>query len=76
MKLVLALLAVLAGVWLWRRGRAGGMPRSGQRDPPKTQAPPMVRCSRCGIYVPGDQAVAGRQGSYCSVNHRQDAERT
>jgi uncharacterized protein len=74
MKLLILLLAVLAGVWLWRRGR---QPTPLRRPPPQDgQAPalPMVRCGRCGTHVPGHEAVAGRRGSYCSAAHRRESE--
>lgn len=72
MKLLIVLLAVLAGVWLWQRGR-----RLKQRDaPPRPdmRALPMVRCSHCGMHVPGHEAVAGRRGSYCTLTHRRESE--
>ena len=73
MKLLIVLLVVLAGVWLWRRGRR--LPPT--RDParPSGQAAlPMGRCARCGVHVPGDMVVHGRQGGYCCAAHRQEAE--
>ena len=74
MKLLVVLLVVLAGVWLWQRGRRlGGPPDPHTRRRPK-QTLPMVRCARCGTHVTGDEVVAGRQGSYCSADHRRDAE--
>lgn len=73
MKLLVVLLAVLAGVWLWQRGRrlkhSDQQPRKAARG-----TLPMIRCTRCGIHVPGDEVVAGRRGSYCSVTHRREAE--
>ncbi|MDR2153744.1 MAG: hypothetical protein LBE78_01760 [Burkholderiaceae bacterium] len=74
MKLMIVLLAVLAGVWLWRRGRTGGARAPKRRAQARAQALPMVRCARCGIHVPADEVVAGRRGSYCCAGHRQDAE--
>ena len=70
MKLLIVLLTVLAGVWLWKRGRQRQVP------PPAQPAPtlPMVRCTRCGTHVPGDEAIAGRHGTYCSTAHRRESE--
>jgi hypothetical protein len=34
----------------------------------------MVRCARCGVHLPGQDAVRGSQGSYCTVAHRREAE--
>ncbi|WP_156909626.1 PP0621 family protein [Ottowia thiooxydans] len=70
MKILILLLAVLAGVWLWKRGRRLSKPQ----DPPRSGRPgavqPMLSCPVCGVHFPKSDAVAGRQGSYCSVAHR------
>ena len=71
MKLLILLLAVLAGVWLWRRGRRAHRPMQRGGD---TRTLPMVRCARCGTHVPGHEAVAGRRGSYCTSAHRRESE--
>ena len=77
MKLLIVLLAVLAGVLLWQRGRRLKN-QSRQDESPRTNAPAvlqsMLRCARCGVHLPAADAVVGRQGSYCSVNHRHEAE--
>lgn len=73
MKLLVVLLALLLGVWLWRRGRRleahGGASRA-------DAAPqPMISCARCGVHLPRDVAVPGRAGAmYCSQEHRREAE--
>ena len=73
MKLLIVLLAVLAGVWLWKRGRARAL--HDRKAPGKpTKALPMVRCARCGTHVPGNEAVVGRHGSYCTSAHRRESE--
>lgn len=73
MKLLIVLLVVLGGVWLWKRGRDRRLQdKAPSRDP--TKALPMVRCARCGTHVPGHDAVAGRHGSYCSSAHRRESE--
>ena len=50
MKYLLILLAVLAGVWLWRKQRVQ------QEQPPQRRAPPqlqdMVRCQVCDLHLP------------------------
>ena len=73
MKLLILLLAVLAGVWLWRRGRRLERTQEETRQN-DAKALPMVRCLRCGVHVPGNEVVPGRQGSYCSVTHREESE--
>ncbi len=74
MKGLLIILIVLAGVWLWRS-------RSISDDhsaPSKPQALPepldMVRCARCGMHIPGNEAIVGEKGVYCSVDHLHQSE--
>ncbi|MET4579188.1 PP0621 family protein [Ottowia thiooxydans] len=73
MKILILLLAVLAGVWLWKRGRRLSQQQDPQR-PPKTQkavtVQPMLSCPVCGVHFPKSDAVAGPRGSYCSIAHR------
>lgn len=78
MKFLILLLAILAGVWIWRSGRDK---RLADRTPPpvdpstkNTGTQPMVACRHCGVHLPGADAIAGRLGSYCSTAHRQQAE--
>lgn len=73
MKLLILLLAILAGVWLWQRGRRLERTRDETRRD-DAQTLPMVRCARCGMHVPGNEVVSGRQGSYCSAQHRRESE--
>ena len=73
MKLLIVLLVVLAGVWLWRRGRRLSAPRANRAA--GAQALPMVRCQRCGVHVPGNEVVSGHAGApYCSAAHRRESE--
>ena len=72
MKLLVVLLTVLAGVWLWKRGRQRQVPPPARPD--LGAALPMVRCTRCGTHVPGDEAIAGQRGTYCSTAHRRESE--
>lgn len=73
MKLLIVLLAVAAGVWLWQRGRARAL-RDAAAPRKSTKALPMVRCARCGTHVPGNEAVVGQRGSYCTSAHRRESE--
>lgn len=75
MKLLIVLLAVLGGVWLWKRGRR--LEQSHRTPPPRPktrQIQPMLSCPVCGVHFPKTDAIAGQQGSYCSVAHRREAE--
>ncbi|MDR2128429.1 MAG: hypothetical protein LBP52_05130 [Burkholderiaceae bacterium] len=77
MKLMAVLLALLVGLWLWRRGE-GARARPLVKERAAAPRPPqaMVRCAHCGIHVPVQDAIAGARGgsSYCSAAHRQQAE--
>ena len=78
MKALIILLAVLAAVWLWRNDRRKELAARQQaaKSPPPAPAIPqeMVRCPVCGVHLPHGDALAGRQGEYCSAAHRQQAE--
>jgi uncharacterized protein len=74
MKLLLVLLVVLVGVWLWRTNRQSD-PKL-KRQTPKAAPKPldMVRCALCSIHVPSAEAIQGKKGLYCCADHRQRAE--
>lgn len=72
MKFFLVLAVVFIGVWLWRSGRQDKVTREKPPTPPEPQD--MVSCRLCGVHFPKADAVAGRDGLYCSVEHRQRAE--
>lgn len=77
MKFLLIIAVVLLAVWLWRSGRrSGAAPDTPPSKPTATPPDPqeMVRCAQCGVHLPRSDAVAGRKGVYCSVEHRQGAE--
>lgn len=72
MKLLVVLLALLLGVWLWRRGRSVRARGGGRRAGAAPQ--PMIRCAHCGVHLPRDGAVTGHAGLYCSAEHQREAE--
>lgn len=74
MKLLILLLTVLGGVWLWKRGRRLEQSKPAPPESPRREVQPMLSCPVCGVHVPQTDAVAGRRGSYCSVAHRRQAE--
>ena len=78
MKLMVLLLAILAGVWLIKRQqlRAAAPKRQSPRTPPRVaQAMPILACQHCGVHVPQNEAVTGRQGGvYCCAAHRRASE--
>lgn len=40
--------------------------RSGQRGAPEAVAAPMVRCERCGVFLPRTDALAVGKGYACA----------
>lgn len=75
MKFFLVLAVVLLGVWLWRAGRRiDAPPPKPPATPPSPSPQDMVSCALCAVHIPMADAVAGQQGLYCSVEHRQRAE--
>ncbi len=78
MKIVLVLVAVLIGIWLFRSGRrrdnAAGNKADVQPDKAPVEALDMVRCQHCDLHLPMSDAVTGKNGVYCSVEHRRRAE--
>jgi uncharacterized protein len=73
MKFFLVLAAVLIGVWLFRSGRQDKVTRQKPLTPPPGPQE-MVSCQSCGVHFPQADAVSGRNGLYCSTEHRQRAE--
>jgi uncharacterized protein len=74
MRLLLVLLLVLFGIWLWRSNREA---RVGlKQEKPMAAQPPldMVGCTLCSVHVAVVDAVQGRKGPYCCADHRQRAE--
>ena len=74
MKFVLLVLLVLIGVLLWRNRRPTNPPAEKNTDHPEPMPLDMVRCSLCSVHVPVADAVQGKKGPYCCVDHRQHAE--
>jgi uncharacterized protein len=71
-KALLLLLVVLACVWIWRNR----MPSDKSQTSTKTPHQPldMVRCTRCGVHVPANDAVQGQKGTYCCQDHLLQSE--
>ena len=73
MKFVLLILAVLALLWLLRRGRGRVTPPPASRapsPPPQEGVQAMVSCAHCGIHLPQFEALPGRGGVFCGEAHR------
>lgn len=76
MKALLLLVVILAGVWLWR-SRAAPLARPTKPSSPSADSKPpqeMVMCAHCGMHIPGNEVVTGKQGVYCSQDHLHQSE--
>jgi uncharacterized protein len=78
MKYVLVLALVLVGVWLFRFNRRNDK-NLDARARERPAAPPqnaldMVRCRVCDLHLPRPDAIEGKKGVYCSLEHRQQLE--
>ena len=76
MKALLFLVVVLAGIWWWRSRHSPGEKDSTEVPDASPLAQPleMVRCSQCGMHIPGAEAVQGKRGPYCSQEHLKQLE--
>jgi uncharacterized protein len=81
MKYLLVLAVVAVAFYVWRNNRrierqereaAAPPPRPAARGPGQPMA--MVACRACGTHLPQTEAITGREGSYCSAEHRQRIE--
>ncbi len=77
MKIALLLVAVLVGIWFFKSSRR--KPQDGSRPKPTASQPDkvaldMVRCHHCDLHLPRPDAIEGKQGLYCSVDHRRQSE--
>lgn len=77
MKYLLVLAVVLIAFYLWRNNRLtdrrdADAPRAPARKPDTPAI--MVACLQCGTHLPDTEAVRGRVGAYCSVEHQRQHE--
>jgi len=74
-KALLLLVVILAGVWLWRSRAAPLAPPTKPSSQPEAKPPQeMVMCAHCGMHIPGNEVVTGKQGVYCSQDHLHQSE--
>lgn len=72
-RLLLVVLACAVLYWLTRRATRPPAPpqRSTQALPKEV---PMLQCAYCGIHIPEEEIVRGRDGRlFCSRDHEQSA---
>jgi uncharacterized protein len=70
MKFGLLLLALLAGVWLWRTGRISKKTPVSRAEPVATPQQEMVSCAVCQVHLPKTEALKGGTAWYCCEGHR------
>ena len=75
MKVLLILVVLLLGLWLWRSNRQIKPKPGPAPDRAASKPAAMVRCSVCALHIPVADALEGKLGSYCSVDHLHRAER-
>jgi uncharacterized protein len=75
MKYLLVLAVILVAFWVWRNNRLSDNSHAekpaARKKPVLHQPTIMVACLHCGTHLPGNEAVQGGQGAYCSTEHRQ-----
>ena len=79
MKYALVLGLVLVIVWLWRssrQGRANNDHRANASKKPASleKATEIVACQVCQVHLPRSESLPGKNGLYCSAEHRRQAD--
>lgn len=75
MKYLLVLAVVLLAFYIWRNNRV-----TDRKDATRAPVPPphvpaiMVACLECGTHLPDTEAVRGRAGAYCCIEHQRQNE--
>jgi uncharacterized protein len=75
MKYLLVLAVVMIAFYIWRNNRVGDRNEAPKAPPRPSNTPViMVACLECGTHLPDTEAVRGRVGAYCSVEHQRQHE--
>jgi uncharacterized protein len=77
MKIIMVLVVVLIGIWLFRSNRRAdnGAAAHKQRPPHAANSPQdMVRCQLCDLHLPMIDAIQGKHGVYCCPEHLKRVE--
>ncbi len=74
MKFLLLFFIFMVLLWQWRQARSPKVRQAARKSSPAAAPASMVACAHCGLHLPTDEALPGRQGSYCSAAHRQARE--
>jgi uncharacterized protein len=72
----LTVFAVLAiAFWIWRNNRRSeAAPPSPKANAAQSGVQPMLQCAVCGVHLPESDVITGKQGRYCSAEHRKQLE--
>jgi uncharacterized protein len=76
MKYLTVLAVLVVAFWLWRSNRRDAAPKVPPKKPSSQVDEPqaMLQCAACGVHLPSDDALRGKQGSYCSAAHLKQLE--
>ncbi len=74
MKFLLVFAVLLIAFFLWRSSRGTPKPPPAPGAKPGTKVIEMASCDLCGVHCAATDLVVGRQGRYCTAQHRQQAE--
>ncbi len=78
MKYLVLLAVLVVFIWHWRSNRRADIAERKRKVPtapgPSTGPVDMVECAHCHLHLARPDALAGRQGNYCSAEHRALAE--
>ncbi|MGA0023466.1 MAG: PP0621 family protein [Burkholderiales bacterium] len=69
-KILLVAVVIVAAFFLAR-----GLRRrvdDGREQPPRQGGGDMVRCARCGIHLPRDEALGSTESYFCSADHERE----
>ena len=67
---LLAVLAVVYGLWRNSQRRAAPPPTPDRPAAPPARPEPMLRCAHCGVHLPQSQALLKDGRSYCCEAHQ------
>ena len=79
MKYLVVFGVVIFGFWLWRSRRKAAITEKNSHTQAKKstatqKSQPMLPCAMCGVHLLQSDALAGRDGVYCSAAHKTQAE--
>ncbi|HFD80916.1 MAG TPA: hypothetical protein ENK05_11090 [Gammaproteobacteria bacterium] len=70
-RILVYLLGIALVVWILMRLVGGSRPQV-TRKPGERAVDDMVRCHRCGVFIPRSESVRGGGHDYCCTRHRDE----